>query len=255
MNSTKIVLEVKSLTKDFLDSTGYKIRLFENLSFTIHENEFTVILAPKGAGKSTLLKILAKVETDFEGEIIKSDDRISALIMDSPTSLQWKSVKENIKFTSKNSSDEEIQKAIDAVGLTGYEDFSPHPKSYGFRFRIELARALVKNPLILLIDDALSNIDNEKVRYELLLKLRELNKIYNHTTFVLATNNITDGIFLADKLLVMSKHPGKIFEKIVVDFDDDRDAGLPENEKFLELRNFILNKYKETNNQFLPVNI
>ncbi len=255
MKSNKVVLEVKYLTKDYVDNTGYKIRLFEDLSFTIHENEFTVILAPYGSGKSTLLKILSGTETGFEGEIIKSDERISALIADTPTSLQWKSVKENIKFTAKDVSEREIQKAIDAVGLTGYEDFSPHPKSYGFRLRIELARALAKNPLIVLIDDALDNINDEKTRFELLLKLRELNKIYDKTTFLFATNNLTDGLFASDKLLLMSKHPGKIIERYEISFPEERDASLIDSEEFLELRNSILIKYKDANDKFLTVKV
>ncbi len=256
MNSNKIILEVKSLTKDYIDSTGYKLRLFENLSFTIHENEFTTILAPEGAGKSALLKILAKVDSDYSGEIIKDNNRLSPLITDTPTTLQWKTVKENIKFTAGNISDKEIKKAIDSVGLTGYEDFSPHPRSFGFRFRIELARALVHNPVVILIDDALANITEEEVRYDLLLKLRELNKIYDKTTFVYATNNITDGLFLADKFIILSKHPGRIVKKFEVSLPDKRDVQLVQSAEFSELREEVIKIYKETDNQFFsPVKV
>ncbi len=256
MNSNKIILKVESLTKDYLDPTGFKLRLFEELSFQIHENEFTVFLAPRGAGKSTLFRILANVEKSYSGNVLSDSNRLSVLIADRPTSLQWLSVKDNIKYVAPNATEEEIKKVISDVGLEGYEDFSPHPRSYGFRFRIELARALVHNPEIILIDDALKNISDAEVRFELLLKLRELNKIYSNTTFLFATNNLTDGLFLSDKFIVMSNHPGQIISTLEINLPDERDLEIVKSQQFLELRNKIEKLYKEHNNQlFLEITV
>jgi len=256
MKSNKIILKVDSLTKDYLDPTGFKLRLFEDLSFNIHENEFTVFLAPKGAGKSTLFRILAKVEGDYSGNVISERNRLSVLIADKPTTLQWLSVKDNIKFAAKNKNEEDIKKVIADVGLEGYEDFSPHPQSYGFRFRVELARALIHNPEIILIDDALKNISDAEVRYELLLKLRELNKKYSETTFLFATNNLTDGLFLSDKFIVMSNHPGKIIDTLEINLPDERDFEIVKSQQFSDFRNKIEKIYKEHNNQlFLEITV
>ncbi len=223
MNSEKI-LKIENLTKDYYSPTGYKIRLFENLSFDIKPNEFTTIFAPEGSGKSTLLKILAGLEKEYQGKVLRSPEAKILLLPDKPDSFQWLSVAENIKFFAKNLTEKELGKIIADVGLEGYENHRPHPKSAGFRFRISLARALALKPAIVLIDDTLKNILNDGTRREILELLRELNFLYKRTTFIVATSNLTDAVFLGDKILLLAKHPSKLIAEIKNDLSENRNC-------------------------------
>ena len=244
MNSNPI-LTVENLTKDYYSPSGYKIRLFENLSFSVSPNEFTAILAPEGSGKSSLLKILAGIEKDFDGKVHDNAGRGMLLIPDKPDSYQWLSVFENVKFFAKNLSESEIKKIIADVGLEGYENHFPHPKSAGFRLRISLARAIALNPTVILIDDALKNIDDHTTRREILELLRKLNFIYDEITFVIALTNLTDAVFLADKILLLAKHPAHLIADIENDLPQNRGTEILLEPIFEEKTNEVKNKILE----------
>ncbi len=230
--SSETILKIENLTKDFYSSTGYKIRLFENLSFEIGQNEFTSIFAPEGSGKSTLLKIIAGAVNEYDGTVTNSTDRKMLLIPDKPDSFQWLSVYDNIKFFAKNLSDEEIKQIISNVGLEGYENHFPHPKSAGFRFRISLARALALEPSVILIDDMLKNIKDDVTRGEILNLLRELNFVYDKTTFVVAVANLTDAVFLGDKILLLAEKPARLVAEVKNELPEKRKTDILRTESF-----------------------
>ncbi len=248
MKSNK-VLELTRLTKDYTNENGYKIRLFEEMSFDIYENQFTTIIAPVGSGKSTLLRILAFVDTDFVGDYRTFSESRVVLIPDTPTSFQWQNVYENIKYIGKNLSDIEIQKIIDNVGLTGYESQYPHPSAVGFRLRISIARALASNASVILLDNVFHLIKDYKTKIDLLQLLWKLDKIYEKTTFVFATDDISEGIFLGEQILLMNKFPGKLVEIIENSNQEERNEDYFLNADFLNLRNEIEQKMKVALNQ------
>ena len=230
--SSNIVLKIENLTKEFNSPTGYRLRLFENIGFELKENEFTAIFAPEGSGKTTLMKILAGIDKDFEGTVSDNAGRGLLLIPDKPDSYQWLSVIDNVRFFAKNLSDEKIKKIISNVGLEGYENHFPHPKSAGFRFRISLARALALNPTVVLIDDTLKNVKDDIVRADLLDLLRRLNFIYDEVTFIIALTNLSDAVFLGDKILIFGKHPAHLIAEIKNELPPERTTEILRSEAF-----------------------
>ncbi len=244
MNSD-FILHIENLTKEFYSPNGYKLRLFEDLSFDVLPNQTTTIFAPQGSGKSTLLKILSGLDNEYEGEVKIKDDGKVLLIPDKPDSFQWLSVIDNVKFFAKNLDESEIKKIIDDVGLSGYENHFPHPKSVGFRFRISLARALALKPSVILIDDYFKNISDFETYSEILELVRKLNIVYDKITFIITTANLTEAVFLGEQILLLGKHPAHLIATIENDLPANRDSKILRTGEFEEKINFCKNKIYE----------
>lgn len=236
------MLEIINLSKEYVDDYGYKKILFRNLTFSIKEKEITSIIAPVGAGKSSLLKIICGLDKQFNGEIKRDSDKPIIFIPSAPSSFPWLNVRENILFELKRKDDSHINKLIQLVGLDGYEDYYPNNKSLGFRFRICLARALARNPYAILIDDPFVKIE-PKTRSELYILLNDINKKLN-TTFLLATTNISEAVFLSNQIYLMKKNPGEIFKSITVSFSKGNDLSTFKLPEFIQTRGLIIEAFK-----------
>jgi ABC-type nitrate/sulfonate/bicarbonate transport system ATPase subunit len=231
------LLEVKNISKYFIKPGGSKLTVFENLSFTLSEGQnITSILLPFGGGKSTLLRLISGLDKNYEGEILlngKKNKSILPFIPEKPSSFPWYNVIGNINLSlsilgkEKKLLKNEVQEIIELVGLTGYEKHYPNNKSYGFRFRISLARALVISPLIILLDDSFKLMDSETRNeiYELIVNIAAKKNIF----FLLASSNITEAATLSDKILLFNREPCNFMCGITVG----------ENKKRLELREDI----------------
>lgn len=218
-------LEVKNITKYFNGAAGSKQPIFENLSFSINEEHIiTSILAPYGGGKTALLKILSGLDSDFRGDILSIEGKnknIFPFMPEKLASFPWLDVKGNIKLIIKmnektvGSSRVNLQEIIDLTGLTGYEDHFPHNKSYGFRFRISLARALAVSPPIIFLDNPFKLMDSETKDeiFKLINKIGSEKKI----KFLLATSNITEAALLSDKILLINGKPGYLSGELIID--------------------------------------
>lgn len=239
MNNT--LLKLENISKDYVDSVGYNIHLLEDISLSVEQNEFATVLAPKGSGKTSLLKIASKIENPTLGKV-ESDKNIISFIPSKPSSFPWLNVEENISFNSKLKR-EEILEILNMVGLKGYEDHFPHKKSEGFRFRISLGRAIANKPDLIVIDEPFDKL-NDKTREEIYLMLRNVF-IQKKLTILFGTTNITEAIFLSDKIYLMKKNPGTIIEKLKVELDKKRELALMESESFQSSRNEIEEIFKK----------
>lgn len=228
MSKDMNILELRSITKIFSDEYGTKKKVIEDISLTIQADapKITSILASFEGGKSTLLKIIAGIEKPDSGVVILNNgkylqpDGKIVLIPEKSASLPWLNVRKNIELACrletcrKNERRYEINDLINLVGLSGYENHYPHNDSFGFRFRISLARALLFNPVVLLLDDCFKKMD-QTVReeiYELVYKISEQTGTY----FLIATTNVSEAIRLSGRILMMSKHPAKIYQEILI---------------------------------------
>jgi ABC-type nitrate/sulfonate/bicarbonate transport system ATPase subunit len=236
----KPILTLSNISKHYTDKVGYSINLLNKISLSLHTNEFLTILAPKGSGKTSLLKIISGLEEPSNG-VIEAYDNKFIFIPSKPSSFPWLNVRQNISFNSKLNS-ERIAEIIDMIGLNGYEDHSPHNKSVGFRFRMVLGRALANSPDVLVIDEPFINL-NSRTREEIYLLLRNL---YNSEklTIIFGTTNITEAIFLSDKICLMKKNPGEIIGKLKVELEDVRQLSLMESDGFQTSRNQIEEIFK-----------
>ena len=249
MADKETILKVSHLSKTFEGPVGTKKKLFDDINLNLSKGQFKSILAPLGSGKSTLLRIIAGLEKADSGEIFITDSNVYtakiAFIPSRPSSLPWLNVEKNIeyilKLIAKDSDAGKINEIINLVGLQGYEKHFANNKSIGFRFRISLARALASKPSLILIDEPFNNLDFEtkKEIYHL------LNDFHNKMdlTFLIATSNISEAVFLSDSVLVVKKNPIKILSEIEITLPKDRRIEIFTDELFDGIRKDIMNIY------------
>ena len=243
------MIEIKNITKEYTDDNGFKNIILKNVSLNIQFEKITSVIAPNGSGKSLLLKIISGLEQATLGEVIKNENKKIVYIPSQPSSFPWLNVEENISLGLQRSDPSEIKSIIRFVGLEGYELFYPNNKSYGFRFRIALARSLAHHPLAILLDEPFDQMDLQ-TKKEILMLVREANNILK-TTFLLTTTNITEALYLSDFIYLMKKSPGEIIADLPVELPKERNELIFYSEKFIQLRSQIEKSFKKIDSQKL----
>lgn len=204
-----------------------------DVDFTIGNHEFAAVLGPSGCGKSTLLRMAAGLMQPTEGHVGVHGERVEnpsekvGIVFQKPTLLPWASALKNVVFPLKHAkgrvTSANIDRArglLDMVGLAGFEDYMPNALSGGMQQRVGIARALLFDPDILLMDEPFSALDaltREEMGFELLRLCQERGR-----TVLFITHSIPEAVLLADKILVMSERPGRIVENVIVPLDRPR---------------------------------
>ncbi len=232
----KVVLE--NVSKKYCDRQGKEWLALSDISLTLHEEEFVVLLGPSGCGKSTLLNMVSGILSSSSGHIYFDDlteDKAPkvAMVFQDAGLFPWRSVYKNIAFgleemkLDKNEIDRSVCEYLKMVGLTGFEKYYPHQLSGGMRQRVGIARALAIKPDLLMMDEPFSALDAQTRT----LMQEELLKIWRqtHLTTLYVTHNIQEAVYLADRIVVLSRRPGKITSEIAVEiskFERDNDRHL-----------------------------
>lgn len=209
------------------------VSVFENLSFSVADEEFVVIVGPSGCGKSTLLEMIAGITPPSSGTITVESTPIDtpspavAMVFQNFVLLPWKSVLENVAMglkvqegMAKEPRERIAREWIEKVGLDGYEDNYPAELSGGMKQRVGLARALAVDPKILLMDEPFGALDAQ-TRDGLQSELLELWSS-EQKTVLFVTHDIEEAIYLADRILVLSTKPATIVDEMTVDIDRPR---------------------------------
>ncbi len=194
--------------------------LIQNLKLEVEEGEIVALLGPSGIGKTTLLRIIAALESDFDGQI-KLDNQIVdrprkdiQLVFQDYRLLPWKTVSENIALanhldSSKNQ--ERINEWVEIMGLKGKENVWPKTLSGGQKSRVALARAFYAEPKVLLLDEPFQNLDSE-TKYPIMKKLRKILKVEKVAT-IIVTHTVEDAVFLADTIYTLSNSPLEVMSR------------------------------------------
>lgn len=246
LNSASIepVLVVRELSAIFPNGEG-GLQALENLSFSVHPQEFVCVLGPSGSGKSTLLRILAGLLPPSKGEVLHKGKRLSGprpdvgFVFQKANLMPWRTVYQNItlplelQHTPADAVQERARELVDLVGLQGFEDTLPRDLSGGMAQRVAIARALVHDPDMLLLDEPFGGLDaltRERMGEELLRIWQARRK-----TVVMVTHSITEALYLADRVLVLSPRPGSLRLDLAVEFPRPRREGIQYTAEFGEL--------------------
>jgi len=218
-----------------------KLEVLDNINLKIEKGEFAVIWGPSGCGKSTLLKIISSLEKPTKGNVVIGKNKVSSFIFQDIALFDWRNVEDNISFGLEIKKGKEkknkIKKMIDFVGLNGFEKYYPFEISGGMKQKVALARALAVEPENILMDEPFSSLDaitQKKMREELI-------KIWDKTkkTIVFVTHNIEEALFLADKIIVLSKRPAKIIGEYKIKIPREKRMN---NQELFKLREEITKK-------------
>ena len=216
---TESIIKVDHLSAVFPNGNG-GLKALDNIRFDVYPQEFICILGPSGGGKSTLLRILAGLllassgEVFFQGEPVKEPMKEIGFVFQNANLMPWRTVAENIMLplelsrVKPDNAQQFTSEMVELVGLEGFQNTLPQDLSGGMAQRVAIGRALVHDPDVLLLDEpfgALDDLTRERMGVELMRIWQARKK-----TVIMVTHSISEALFLADRVLVLSRRPGRL---------------------------------------------
>jgi NitT/TauT family transport system ATP-binding protein len=238
---------MRGLRKRFLDiARQEEVIALDGIDLEIGDDEFLTVLGPSGCGKTTLLNIVASFETATGGEVrvdgepVRKPGPDRGVVFQEYALFPWLTVQQNVEFglrergTPRSERKERVRRQIASVGLSGFERRYPHELSGGMRQRVALARVLVNDPKILLMDEPFAALDAQTRS----MMQQELLGVWSaeRRTAIFITHNIEEAILLGDRVVVMTARPGRIKEIVAIELPRPRDVTSAE---FNEIRRRI----------------
>ena len=243
-------VEIKGVAKRYEGESSTAVAV-EDCSFVVERGKFTVIVGPSGCGKTTLINLIAGYEPATAGEV-RLDGRLvtgpgpDRLVVFQETALfPWMTTIDNVIYgpkvqrrLSRHEITAKAEQLLDTVGLTDFRDKFPAQLSGGMQRRAELARALINEPAVLLMDEPFRGLDamTRELMQEYLLALFE----GSNRTILFVTSEIDEAILFADNLIVLSRSPGKVRAQIPVDLGRPRTLDLLTKRRYAELKHEAL---------------
>ncbi len=258
-------LEAQNVCVEYLIArTGERFLALQDVCLQVEEGEFVSLLGPSGCGKTTFLHAIDGLVPVTRGEIRIEDRRVTrpgkdrAMVFQSPALLPWRTVIGNVMYglelqgVDGRKGREKARDLIKLVGLEGFDHRFPNELSGGMQQRVNLARALATDPEILLLDEPFANLDAQTREF----MQAELLRIWSttHKTAVFVTHNITEAIYLSDRVVVFSARPGRIKQIVDVALPRPRPLKLKRQVEFLKYEEDIWELLEEevAKNGFRP---
>ncbi|MBW2146147.1 MAG: ABC transporter ATP-binding protein [Deltaproteobacteria bacterium] len=235
-NKARKIIEIQGLQKVYITKRLERIHALKDINLEIYDGEFIAVVGPSGCGKSTMLKIIAGLipksggSVSLDGSPVEGPRKDIGVVFQDPVLLPWRTVLENtllpavVQKLDLREYSERAHKLIQMVGLSGFEDKYPFELSGGMQQRNAITRALVHDPTILLMDEpfgALDAMTRESMNVEILRIWRESSK-----TIFFITHSITEAVFLADRVVVLTPRPGRIVKVFTVSIPRPRGLGV-----------------------------
>lgn len=242
-------LQVKDVTKAF-QRDGEALTVLDNINLHINESEFVCIAGASGCGKSTLLNIIAGLLAPCEGQIFVDNEPVPGpgadrgMVFQNYTLYPWLTVANNVAFGlnlrrwSKSQIRERVAYFLEIVGLSAFANSYPKQLSGGMKQRVAIARALVNEPEVLLMDEPFGALDaqtKEKMQ-QFMLDLWKRTR----TSILMITHDLEEAIYLAQRVYVMSAHPGRIQQEIEVDLPTHRELDLKLSPEFIRTKRHLI---------------
>lgn len=241
-------LIIEQVNKIFQAPTGNVVAL-KGIDLRVRKGEFITLIGPSGCGKSTLLKIVAGLDTSYEGNVLLNDRPISGpsiekgFIFQEPRLFPWLTVEKNIAGNlSLKQKDvrKKVDEFIELVRLEGFEKAYPRELSGGMAQRVAIARALLRNPDVLLLDEPFGALDafTRSHMQEVLLDIWQNNR----TTMLFVTHDLDEAVFLGERVVIMNPRPGHIRSILPIDLPFPRKRT---GSSFQELRTKVLREFEK----------
>src|SRR5215213_5131344 len=247
-------LRVSDLSVTYIDRKGNRTEAVRDVSFDVYDKpesgEVIVFLGPSGCGKSTILKAVAGLLPPTEGEIrvdgrpVTDVGRDRGMVFQAYTSFGWLTVRENVEYGLKlrgvagGKRREVSDRILQQVGLAEFADRYPKDLSGGMKQRVAIARTLVNNPRVVLMDEPFGALDPQ-TRWGMQSLLLEVSRAENNT-ILFVTHDVSEAVYLADTIYVLSQRPARILHQVDVPQFPVKDITLKSSEKFREVENQLL---------------
>jgi len=248
---------VREVGKTFPPSAGSggEVHALDRVGLEIADQEIVCLVGPSGCGKTTLLNMVAGFDTPTEGEVLIGDRQVRAagpdriVVFQTAALFPWMNVRDNIAFGPRKRGVparqclEDTVRYMHAMGLDDFAGHYPYQLSGGMRQRVQIASALVNRPDVLLMDEPFVGLDFQTrlAMQELLLQIWD----EFHPTILFITHDVEEAVFLADRLYVMTRRPGRIKEEIAVPFAKPRTFGIVTTPTFVSIKERVLHLIRE----------
>jgi len=253
-------LTFKNLSMVFNKGTGQEVVALQDVNLDVAKGEFVSIIGTSGCGKTTLLRIIAGLENEYDGKALLNGIPIvkpgldRGVIFQDHRLLPWLTIEKNVGFglhdKDKKVRLSKIQEHINLVGLKGFEKSYPHQLSGGMAQRAAIARGLVNNPKILLLDeplgalDALTRMHMQKELERIWKQEEQLEKqenAVNALTMIMITHDVEEAVYLSDRIVIMSARPGRIKRIVNVPLARPRDR---DSYDFIKIKDELLAEFQ-----------
>jgi NitT/TauT family transport system ATP-binding protein len=241
------LIEIKKISKVFRSDPSQELLVLSDVNFTMREGEIVALLGRSGSGKSTLLRVIAGLieptsgKVNYRGNPVKGPVQGISMVFQSFALMPWLTVLQNVELglealgVKRDERRRRALKAIDIVGLDGFESAFPKELSGGMRQRVGFARALVVNPDLLLMDEPFSALDvltSDNLRNDLMDLWEE--GAANLKGILIVTHDIEEALLMADRVLIFDSNPGKVGHELKVNLPRPRDDEAPEFKRLLD---------------------
>jgi NitT/TauT family transport system ATP-binding protein len=247
-------VELRGVSKEFA-ARDRRVVALRDIDFSIAQNEFAAILGPSGCGKSTLLNMVAGFDRPSVGQVrvngasVEAPDPSRGVVFQEAALFPWYTVWDNVSFGPRTMGvpaaqyRPKIEAYLDQVGLRGFEHHYPAELSGGMKQRVGIARVLVMEPEVLLMDEPFGSLDAQTrlVMQELLLSVWERH----HQAVLFITHDIEEALLIADSVSVMTARPGRIKKRLVVNLPRPRSVEVTTSPVFNELKREVLGLIRE----------
>lgn len=220
-------IEVHNLHKSYKN-----LYVLEDWNLSIRPSERIVLLGPSGAGKTSFLKMVAGLENPTQGTL-EVHTRGMGYVFQEPRLIPWRTVRENLSFVNPSA---DISDLLETLRLQGFEDYFPAQLSGGMRQRVNLARALVVSPDLLILDEAFASLDL-KVKISIMDDVMDLWDS-RRFTIIAVTHDLNEALYLADRILIISGRPARIEQEFPVSLIGQRAYSSPD---LIQLQTELLN--------------
>jgi ABC-type nitrate/sulfonate/bicarbonate transport system ATPase subunit len=254
MTERAVKLQIKNVAITYVDHDGRRTEAVRDISLDVMDKpgvgEIVVFLGPSGCGKSTILKAVAGLLRPTAGEIVLEGKKVSSvgrdrgMVFQAYTSFGWLTVRENLEYglrlqgVAKSERRAQAAKYLKAVGLEEFADHYPKDLSGGMKQRVAIARTLINKPRVVLMDEPFGALD-PLTRWEMQGLLLDVSRAEDNT-ILFVTHDVSEAVYLADSVYVLSPRPARILHRVDVPFFEVRDIKLKSSTEFRDLEKKLL---------------